>query len=57
MRTTTDHRTIRSGADHNELTRAIVRHHTRMVAVAARLLGDEDEARDAVQDAWDPRRA
>ena len=52
MRITPDGGTARSGADQAELTRVIDRLHTRMVAVAARVLDDDDEARDAVQDGY-----
>jgi RNA polymerase sigma-70 factor (ECF subfamily) len=38
--------------DYAELTEVIARFHARMVAVAARVLNDDEEARDAVQDAY-----
>jgi RNA polymerase sigma-70 factor (ECF subfamily) len=43
---------MRSATDHTELTDVITRWHARMVAAAARVLHDDDEARDAVQDAY-----
>lgn len=38
--------------DHGALAEVIARFHARMVAVASRLLRDDEEARDAVQDAY-----
>jgi RNA polymerase sigma-70 factor, ECF subfamily len=41
-----------TAGDHAELTAVIRRFHCRMVAVAGRVLHDEEDARDAVQDAY-----
>ena len=49
MRPTTDNA---PSADHAELAAVIERLHTRMVAVATRVLRDDEEAHDAVQDAY-----
>src|SRR5262245_15036036 len=52
MQTATALGSTRCSLDHAQLTDVITRCHTRMVAAAARVLNDEDEARDAVQDAY-----
>jgi RNA polymerase sigma-70 factor (ECF subfamily) len=52
MLTATVHEDTMSSADQAALAAVIARFHARMVAAAARVLNDHDEAEDAVQDAY-----
>ena len=51
MRVATNSELARADADRAELTAIVTRRHARLVATAVRILHDEREAEDAVQDA------